>query len=436
MAKRDYGTRGAERGKRLIRFGRATATIYRRGDLKSSSWFLRIYLKGEKRHYRKSLRTSDRGEALDLAHDEIVAILAKLQSGQRILAIALKDLVSRYRAHLQSRVDSGDIAPNTMQLNAYRIAHGCAFLASIYQTGMATKVGAIDGAVFEGYLKWRADKRAAKLKGATIRRDVVRDELIAVRKMFLYAKKERLCTEKSIPEWSFVAEKKSPRRRRMDDKDYKTVVQCIRSWVGEAKHPQDAYNRRLLQFLFLVIAQSGMRSGEAFGLRNSDVEPRPKTNDAIVNVRAETSKVRKGRRIVVFTRSGKGLTGTEEINPLLFWRKFQRNKEPSDFVFSTYDDGKRSGRDIYYHAYGQLRKRLAEVNLEWFDTYHCRHYWITSRLYAQESIYDIAASAGTSIKEIESTYSHVLTELIGKKMNKRDVRYADDGTPVIVEKAT
>jgi integrase len=432
VAKRDYGSRGAERAKQIVKFGRARATIYKRADIDNSSWFFRLYLKEEKRHFRRSLKTSDRREALDILHDEVVAILAKQQTGQRILAVPLKDLVSRYRSHLQSRLDSGAIARKTMLLNQYRIAHGCEFLASVYEAGMATKISAIDGASFEGYLKWRADRRAAKNKGATIRRDVVRDELIAIRKMFLYAKKEKLCTEKSIPQWSFVVEKESPRRRRMEHKDYKAVVVCIRHWVHEAKDKREGYNRRLLQSVFMVIAQTGMRTGEAFGLRNSDVVARPLKNEAIVSIRPETSKVRKGRRIVVFTRQGH--TMTEEINPLLMWLKVQRNKEPGDFVFSAFDNGKRSARDVYYHAYKQLRKRLHTLNLAWFDTYHCRHYWITTRLYAKESPYEIAALAGTSIKEIQSTYSHVLEELIGREMNKRDVKYAEDGTPVVVEK--
>src|SRR5260221_2746310 len=71
VAKRDYGTRGAERDTQSIRFRRSMATIYRRGDIENSSWFFRLYLKEEKRHYRKSLRTSDRKEAFDLAHNEI-----------------------------------------------------------------------------------------------------------------------------------------------------------------------------------------------------------------------------------------------------------------------------------------------------------------------------------------------------------------------------
>jgi hypothetical protein len=93
VAKRDYGTRGAERAKQVVKFGRVRATIFKRGDIDNSSWFFRLYLKEERRHFRRSLRTSDRREALDIAHDEIVTILAKLQSGQRILSVALKDLV-------------------------------------------------------------------------------------------------------------------------------------------------------------------------------------------------------------------------------------------------------------------------------------------------------------------------------------------------------
>ena len=87
LARRDYGTRGSERDKQPRRFGRATATIYRRGDIENSSWFFRLYLKEEKRHYRKSLKTTDRKEAFDLAHDEILAILAKVQTGDQFLLL-------------------------------------------------------------------------------------------------------------------------------------------------------------------------------------------------------------------------------------------------------------------------------------------------------------------------------------------------------------
>ncbi len=437
VAKRDYGTRSAERDKQPIRFGRATATIYRRGDIENSSWFFRLYLKEEKRHYRKSLKTADRKEAFDLAHNEIVAILAKVQTGVRILAIALKDLVRRYKLHLQSQMDSGELARTTMRLNLYRVAHGCEFLATVYEAGMATKVSAIDGAVFDRYLKWRVEKRATKHTGATIRRDVIRDELLSIRKMFLYAKKEKLCTEKSVPHWDFVIEKEAPARRRMTQRNYTDVTNAIRSWVKEAKNEKDLYHRRVLQSIFLLISNSGMRSGEVFGLRNRDVDVRATTAECVLTIRPETSKVRKGRRITLSASSGGRAKDTRRINYLIRWiDEYQRHPNPNDFVFSGFDKGSISARDTYYHAYKQLRKKLAEIELDWFDTYHCRHFWITNRLLAEEPIHLVAKAAGTSVSEIESTYSHVLTELSTRKFGNKRVIYQPDGSWEVVSQSS
>jgi hypothetical protein len=72
--------------------------------------------------------------------------------------------------------------------------------------------------------------------------------------------------------------------------------------------------------------------------------------------------------------------------------------------------------------------KLKEKQLEWFDTYHCRHYWITNRLLAGESIHLIASAAGTSTREIESTYSHVIEEVVSRKFNERRVVSNKDGS--------
>ena len=50
VAKTDYGTRGSERNKKLMRFGKYRFTLYRRSDVAHSSWFLRIHLTKEGRH--------------------------------------------------------------------------------------------------------------------------------------------------------------------------------------------------------------------------------------------------------------------------------------------------------------------------------------------------------------------------------------------------
>jgi site-specific recombinase XerD len=435
VAQTDYGTRRAELQKQVILFGTARATIYRRPDVQRGSWYFRTYLKAERRQYKASLKTTDRREAIKFAENELVDILAKVKSGQRILSLSLKDLKRQYLEHIDRRVVDKQIAATTMALLRYRINHGFQFLIGRYSSGMDTKITGIDGSIFHDYLSWRRERIAREKEKGTIRADVVRDELIAIRKMFHFARENKLCTDKSIPQWSFAIEKEGPRRRRLEPKNYIDVVNSIRSWVGESATEREVYNRHLLQSVFLTIAKTGMRTGEAFGLLNSDLIVMVRKNESSVSIRAETSKVRRSRTVPVFTPFGGPDHTTQEVNPLLVWVKsLQRHKNADDFVFSTFEDGKRSARDVYYHTYKGLRLRLAEIGLGWFDTYHCRHFWATSRLHANESIHTVAKVLGSSTREVERTYSHVTTEQAGNKMNERFVIYDSDGSFTVIEK--
>lgn len=434
IAQRDYGTRGCEQDKDVIRFGKTKVTLYRRGDLESGSWFFRIHLKDERRHYRKSLRTTNKSEALERLHDEVIALLAKVQSGQRILAVSVKDLLRRYRNHLDDEVQAGQIAANTGKLNYYRVMTGTKFMTAVLPAGLDTKVSALDGEIFKGYLGWRVAHRAAKHEGATIRRDVMRDELLSIRKMFLYARKERLCTDKSIPVWDFVVEREAPIRKRMTREDYSAVNRCLRAWAQDGKDERDAYHRSVVRAIFLVISNSGMRSGEVFGLRNNDLQIHRTANECIITIRPETTKVRRGRKIVLGVSLGGRVEDTKPINYLLRWiDEWQRHKEPTEYVFAPYEMGTKSVRSVYYHHYQALRTELEKIGLEWFDTYHCRHFWITNRLLAEEPIHLVAKAAGTSTGEIEKTYSHVLTEMSTRRFGRKQVVYTDDGSWDIVQ---
>src|SRR6202011_2497484 len=138
-----------------------------------------------------------------------------------------------------------------------------------------------------------------------------------------------------------------------------------------------------------LISQSGMRSGEVFGLKNRDIQARGR-NRFVINIRAETSKIRRSRVITVHS----DLLG-------IWLRTRQFNKAPGDYVFSPKHDGTTPFRDVFYHLFTSLRMRLKEIALDWFDLYHCRHWYIPNRLYAEEPIHHGAKACGTSVKEIE-----------------------------------
>jgi hypothetical protein len=101
VAATDYGKRNSELDKHDLHIGDQVVTLYRRPDAKRSSWFFRIHIKEEKRHYRKSLKTNDLNQAKFAAQTEVIKILAKVLSGQRVLDLSLKDLHSRYQVHME-----------------------------------------------------------------------------------------------------------------------------------------------------------------------------------------------------------------------------------------------------------------------------------------------------------------------------------------------
>lgn len=421
----DYGSRGYEVDKEVVPFGGVKVTLYRRSDIAASGWFFRLHVKDERRNYRKSLKTTSLAEAKERLPGEVIAILARLQTGQRLLSIRLKDLLRRYRLHLQEQVTNGQITANTERLNHYRLLHGAKFLSEKLVAGMDTQLSALQGSVFNEYLEWRQAKKL------TIRRDVVRDELLSIRKMFLFAKRERLCTDSAVPLWDFIVEKEGPKRQRMTQKNYTDVVNLMRGWVAEANSERHSYHRRLLQHIFLLIANSGMRSGEVFGLKNQDIEVRRNALECVVTIRAETSKVKKSRRIVVGPSHGGRARDTQPINYLIRWiDQYQRHKDPANYLFAPFTPTKKgsgSAREVYYKEYQEFRMKLKEVGLDWFDTYHCRHFWITNRLLAEEPIHIVAKAAGTSTSEIEKTYSHVLTEMSTRQFGKKRLVYDSEG---------
>jgi integrase len=416
VAATDYGTRGSQKDKHVIPFGDLNVTLYRRTDVANSSWFFRVHIKQEDRNFRKSLGTDDLVAATKAAQREIIKILAKVESGQRILALVLKDLVRQFSLHMEKMVELEQIAPTTWVSQRYRIGLGLEFLKTKYPAGLETKVTDIDGEVFHSYLDWRIETLKAKEK--TIRRDVVRDELLVIRKMFTYAQKEKMCTARSIPNWDFIVEKQGPTRERINAKQFNEFSLTLLAWVKEAYDKQSWHNRSMTMQIINLVGMSGLRSGEVFGLRNKDIQFRG--NECILGVRAKTSKVRRDRQV------------TMPMTLLKFWIKKQKFTEDTDFLFSPFDTGTTPARDTFYHQYKLLREKLKTVNLEWFDLYHCRHWWITNRLLAQEPIHLVARAAGTSVKEIEKTYSHVMTEITTRGFNKKRVVHRPDGTFEIV----
>jgi integrase len=422
VAASDYGKRNSEIDKQVMQFGNQAVTLYRRPDALRSSWYFRIHIKEEKRHYRQSLNTTNLSQAKLAAQEQVINILSKVRSGERILDLSLADLKRKFELHMDGEVDREQISSNTWKNHRYRIRLGLEFLRTKYPKGLETRLSQIDGNLFNDYLEWRLTEN--KAKGRSLRRDVVRDELLIIRKMFSFAQKQKLCSAKSVPNWDFHVETEGPKRERITAANHAQFRTTLNRWTisdpAVRNNDKMQYHRWMTLSVISLVEASGMRSGEVFGLKNKDIQ-RKGDVDFLVRIRKETSKVRRGREITVKSR---------QLHDWL--EEWQKYSDPNDFVFAPFDTGKTTCRDTFYHQYKSLRQKLKEKGLEWFDLYHSRHAWVTNRILAGEDIYQVAQAAGTSVAEIESTYSHVLTAETTRKFNRKKVEHHPDGSHEIV----
>jgi integrase len=426
QAKRLYGTRGAEINKRELQVGKTKVTLYQRKDNGSPCWYFKLRIKGERQYYKRSLKTASFAEAKELAEEKVIALLGSIQQGHKVVSLALADLFRQYRQELDLSVAREQRRPSTVKNLCTRLGHGMRFLSKALPRQLQTKVGEIDGNLFEQYLPWRE----ADIKGKTSSKaslSMIRDELLTIRAAFHWAVNAKLAPERAVPKWTTF---KTPeqRRERVTREQYNQVVTLITHWARK-KEPtaKGAYYRQLVRHAFLTVSNCGLRSGELFGLKNSDISVDPESQEVVIRVRGETSKKAQDRNTTLAAVDQE--EGGKKVNYLIRWLdEFQIHKKPNDFVFAHFDEGSKpskiypkhtAAREQFYSLYKRsFRLELKKKGLEWFDLYHCRHIFITLRLQADQNPFKIATATGTSLAQIQKTYSHIQSELASREIQQ------------------
>jgi len=79
------------------------AIIYKRGNY----WHFRMWLAGEGKYARKSLKTRNRSTALDKGKDFYLELLSNQRAGKKYFSLTTKEGVAKYVASRQRDVDAG-----------------------------------------------------------------------------------------------------------------------------------------------------------------------------------------------------------------------------------------------------------------------------------------------------------------------------------------
>lgn len=100
------------------------AVIYKRGDY----WHFRMWLNGEGKYARKSLRTRSQSTAIEKGKEAYLEIFANLKQGKTYFSITTKEGVERYVEHRQKDVEAGLIVSGRLQTIKTHLQHWLDFI--------------------------------------------------------------------------------------------------------------------------------------------------------------------------------------------------------------------------------------------------------------------------------------------------------------------
>ena len=205
------------------------------------------------------------------------------------------------------------------------------------------------------------------------------------------------------------------RRSSFTDEEVWAFRLAIPKYIEEAmKDLTDLENKaRVLSGHYLLISSiCGLRTGEQKQLKWKDITFQNQTINkeeidfVKINVRKETSKVRKSRVVKI--------RDMEYFHNLFNLTTPTHSKQPygENFIFSFNGINVVSQRAVTHHFKKILEAAEIDVGKRKLVPYSFRHYFITNRIKAGLSYKAVADMCGTSRAQIEKTYYHIDEDIL------------------------
>jgi integrase len=241
--------------------------------------------------------------------------------------------------------------------------------------------------------------------------------------VFKYAKSQSYISE--IPEMDAPVST-NVRRPTFSLDEWRRITRSMREWIREGQKKATYRQRLYATQYFLILANSGLRVGEARtlkwrDLRSVDTESGPRI---IAEVRGKT-----GVREVVFQK------GTDEYLKRIWSHRCteltkqaedkntQQKEPPLDEVIFCNRDGKS------IHTFKRAFKALVEfsnVPIEKLGDartiYSLRHFYATQRLQDNTNPFLLAKQMGTSIEMLENFYGQTIGSEVAEQLTKTSSR--------------
>ena len=397
--------------------------VYQRRKNSGDVYQFRMYIKDERRYVVKSLQTRDKEIAIERSKRLYIEYKSKELSGEKLFSLTSENLVSSYLNHQEDRYKSGQISLGRFSGIKTQLKHYLSFI------GKTTRISNFQGKEFRKYRQYRMEKGGAKTLTTVL------NELLTFKHMYEWGKSEGYIGQKYLFDYGEIRIGKDEcKRDGFEIEEYKQLINTSKNFHQKVNktltnYDEVVYYRKLLHDFLLLMGRTGFRTSECMKLRWSDCRwNNDKDGSVTMTVRKENTKVRKQRVITCVVG-----------NILDRIKTYSKSLKHEDFVFSHYSKSNLTIRDKIYDYYKELKQevKLKHENFdEELDIYGIRHYFITLHLrVAKTDMYSIARFCGTSIREIEKTYSHIKDDEVSRSVMKssRTIRFGKDNDILIVE---
>ena len=381
------------------------ALIQKRGEY----WHFRMWLEGENKYARVSLRTRNREAAIEKGKTVFHQIKSNQSLGKTYFSLTAKEGVAMYLEQRQKDVDAGLIVKGRLGTIRVHLNHWLDFITPKF------KLKELERTDCENYYHARVhDSDGGGASLSTIKNE---QSTINALMEWLHRRNEVTIREfdfKKLPR--IYHDEEAIRRATFSREEVADLCRVLLEDANEAaKDLKKVGNLRrvIIAYYLMISSLTGLRTGEQRQLRWDDIRfdvvknGDNETDVVAITVRAETSKVRKRREFYV--QDGGLLDGLFKIMTTALGKK----NLADTLIFSV--DGKAMVKehDILSTFRWALKaaetKNTATRNLV---PYSFRHYYITDRIKSGLSYARVAMICGTSVSQIERTYFHIDKEMM------------------------
>jgi integrase len=350
------------------------------------------------RYLWRSLKTRNQAQAISAARRLFHAIEYRQQSGLPIGSRSVNRVIDEYVALRVTQHAQGHTTVHMLR----QVRRVVKFWRTYIGEQSIEHVGNKE---LSGYIEWRKAyyaqfttlPRNAKLNPAD---KTLQWEIMLGKAIVRWAQEQGYRGNQPLPTFTFTP-KKIRVRPALELNDYRRLLRTLIKWQRDCPNDTWLHARRLLSDYVLVLANSGMRVGEANNLKLRDLETFAddrKRRNYRFKVKGKT-----GERDVILRASA-----AKSVDRLLARRSGAR---PDDWLFVMGN----GARVITLIDQFDKALRLAGITRnshgDKYTLYSLRHFYAVQSLRRGIGVFDVARNMGTSVQVIQTYYGKHATPM-------------------------